>query len=209
MHRGDGVLQALRWGQCRETGSGDTAEASGAPPWGVGSQGRFQRPRPDQIASQRLSGATAWAQAPRPSRPHCGGSTHRDRVLGQRKRPLPSGPIGASISRGLTAPGFLAWVSEVDRGRAPPECQGHCFWCVHIPCPLGPQALVRNQTSRGCLDGRPQPSPGFWEAASHSEGAWGVTEDSKKPAPLPQSISLKRTPGPATSKRLTVSQSAR
>ncbi|XP_066216095.1 arginine-glutamic acid dipeptide repeats protein-like [Saccopteryx leptura] len=60
---------------------------------------------------------------------------------GRRKRPLPSGPIGTSISRGLSAAGFLAWVIKMDRGQAPLECHGHCFWRVHIPCPWGPQWL--------------------------------------------------------------------
>lgn len=68
--RGSPISQAgrpaLRWGQCRETRSGGPAEASGALPWGAGSRGGLQRPRPDQIASLRLSGATAWAQAPGP-----------------------------------------------------------------------------------------------------------------------------------------------
>lgn len=54
---------------------------------------------------------------PGPTLPHCGRPTHRDRALGQRKRPLPSGPIGSSISRGLSAAGFLAWVIKTDRGR--------------------------------------------------------------------------------------------
>lgn len=86
---------------------------------------------------------------PRPAGPHCGGPTHRDRALGQRKRPLLSRPIGASISKGLSAAGFLAPGGRLGRSRAPSERHGHCFWRVHIPCPLRPQWLVRNQTSWG------------------------------------------------------------
>lgn len=133
--------------------------------------------------------------------PHCGGPTHRDRALGQRKRPLPSGRIGASISRGVSAAGFLAWVIKMDRGRAPSECHGHCFWHVHIPCPLGPQWLVRNQTSRGRLDGRPRLSPGSWEAESHSHRRPEHDRGGRQKARCALSASIRAEedpPGPST-----------
>lgn len=141
-HRGDEVLQArrpsLQWRQCRET----SLEAQPRPAdlfrgaWGAraGYRGHGQIRLLPSVSQEPPPGPR-----PPPSLPHCGGPTHRDRAPGERKRALPSGPIGASISRGLIAAGFRAWVSEMDRGRAPPACHGHCFWCVHIPCPLGPK----------------------------------------------------------------------
>lgn len=133
---------------------------------------------------------------PRPALPHCGGPTHRDRALGQRKRPLPSGPIGASISRGVSAAGFLAWVIKMDRGQAPSECHGHCFWHVHIPCPLGPQWLVRNQTSRGRLDGRPRLRPGSWEAESHSHRRHGHDRGGRQKVRFALSASIRAEEDP-------------
>lgn len=103
------------------TVQGDQSEAQPRPPglsrlaWeameGFGDDGQV-----------RLLPSISREPRPRPGpwpAPHCGGSTHRDRPLGQRKRPLPSGPIRAFISRGLSAAGFLAWVIKMDRGRAP------------------------------------------------------------------------------------------
>lgn len=81
----------------------------------VGSRGGLKSQRPDQIASERLSGATA-----RPSRIVAGPLTVTAPSAGGSQPSPPEGPIRASISWGrIPGPGDG---DGLDGGGAPPEC---------------------------------------------------------------------------------------
>lgn len=131
------------WVLGRVTRPQGTAEAIGPFPLGTGSHGGLKRQRagsdcfPATLRSQH-QGAGPW-----PSVPHCGGPTHRDRALGQRKRPLLWRPIGASISGGLSAAGFLALGGRA--GPRPGPFRAPRSLLLAYPHPLPPETTMARE----------------------------------------------------------------
>ena len=78
--------------------------------------------------------------------PHCGGPVTATCAPGRRKQPSPQRYQGLHLT-GLSAPAFPGGVIKTDGGWAL-GVHGHCFWRAHIPCPLGPEWLMRSQTSQ-------------------------------------------------------------
>lgn len=108
---------------------------------------------PATLRSQH-QGAGPW-----PAVPHCGGPTHRDRALGQRKRPLLWRPIGASISGGLSAAGFLALGGRA--GPRPGPFRAPRSLLLAYPHPLPPETTMAREKPNipGLTRGPPSADP--------------------------------------------------